>query len=194
MLVEELLQRAPVAALVPVEVEAEIVYGVDGELDGVHVRRQAEPGIGEEGAEGVDAAVVEDGACGEEEDSVEHLDDARAGLVDAEHHGSAPRRVGPDLERRCAVEPGGGLVEDEHGGVVHALHADGHAPALAAGEVLDPGVRHAGQREVGDERVHGVRVVGGGAEAEAAAEVERLADGEEREEDVALGDVARSLT
>jgi hypothetical protein len=34
-----------------------------------------------EGAKGVDTAMVEDGACREEKDSVEQLDDASAGLA-----------------------------------------------------------------------------------------------------------------
>nr|BAJ92448.1 predicted protein [Hordeum vulgare subsp. vulgare] len=181
--------------LLEVQVEAELVHGVDGELDGVHVRGQAEPGAGEQGVEVVDRAVVEHGAGGEQEHGVEHLDDARAGLVDAEHHGAAPRLGhGPeradDLEGGGAVETGGGLVEHQHGRVTHGLDADGHAATLAAGEVLDPGVGDACQREVVDERVDRGGIVRVRAEAEAGAEVERLAHGEQREEDVALGDVA----
>ena len=63
--------------------------------------------------------------------------------MDVEQHG-ASARLGhgvehtDDLEHGGAIEAGGGLIEDEYGQVMHGFDADGDAPSLSAGEVLDP--------------------------------------------------------
>ncbi|XP_048574072.1 uncharacterized protein LOC125554606 [Triticum urartu] len=147
----------------------------------------AKAGASEQRVERIDGAMMEHG--------VEHIDDARTGLVDAEHYG-VPARLGlgperaHDLERGRAVEARRGLVEHQHGGVAHGLDADGHAPALSAGEVLDPGIGDASERKVVNERVNRGGVLCVRAEAKARVEVERLAHYEQREDDVALGGVA----
>ena len=42
-----------------------------------------------------------------------------------------------EVDGGVGVEAGGGLVQDEDGGVDDQLHADGHTPPLTAGDAAD---------------------------------------------------------
>ena len=70
-----------------------------------------------------------------------------------------------EVERGVAVQAGRGLVQHQDGGVDDQLHADGHAPALAAADAADAAAaahlaaRHVRQAQLlqhaRDARLHG---------------------------------------
>ncbi|KAI4980017.1 hypothetical protein ZWY2020_016770 [Hordeum vulgare] len=72
-----------------------------------------------------------------EEERIRGGGQARAGLVDGQHHrrasgGRHGAEAANDHERRGGVEAGGRLIEEEHAGVTEQGEANGHLPALAS--------------------------------------------------------------
>uniref|UniRef100_A0A8R7QWU3 Uncharacterized protein n=1 Tax=Triticum urartu TaxID=4572 RepID=A0A8R7QWU3_TRIUA len=111
------------------------------------MRGQAEAGAGEQRVEHVDGAVVEHRAGGEQEHASNILTMRAPGWwmlsTTVRPRVSAMARSAPTILSADALS----RPEHQHGGVAHGLDADGQAPALAAGEVLDPGIGDVGRAQ-----------------------------------------------
>ena len=152
-------------------------------------------GAGEEGRGLGRGAEVDQPAAGQDGHLVEQV---QAGeQVGGEHHGGAVVGHGTEMAHEPLlhprVEPGGGLVEEEHSRPDEQFGTDGHPLALAAAQLVDGPVAHTLQAQGCDGGVHQggppfVAQVTGQAEQGGAGQA--AGHGQLRVEDVVLGHVA----
>ena len=151
---------------------------------------------------GVGGAVVGHAALDEIDDAVHQPVGLERGLVDGEQDGLAligkTAEQPHDIDGVFGGEAAGGLVEEEEGGLGDELLGQVDPLALAAGDALSDRVSDlhiAGllDLQLGEDALNlGVDlfVAGVGRQAEASGVVERLVDGELREDDVVLRDIS----
>mmetsp|Transcript_6253 Transcript_6253/g.21978 ORF Transcript_6253/g.21978 Transcript_6253/m.21978 type:complete len:284 (-) Transcript_6253:40-891(-) len=146
-------------------------------------------------------AAPHDGPAREQQHVVEEAHDLRRRLVDAHHHDAAGARHGVQQHDEpggeVGVQPGGGLVEEQHARVRHQLHGDAEPAPLAtrdasARHAAHERARHAGEPELVDHVLHArhappARRVPG--HAQPAGVHHGLAHREVRQEEVVLGHV-----
>jgi hypothetical protein len=120
-----------------------------------HVSQVGAADLLQEGVHALHASLVQGLAVFHEDEVIEQREGIGRGLVDRADHGALPA-VGQVLqgfaygEGGSAVQPGGGLVQEDELGVVEQLDCNAQTLALAAGDALAAGVADDGVLAVPD--------------------------------------------
>lgn len=114
---------------------------VDRVLQHIDLFRDVVTGSHEDGVQMLERAVMHDLTMREKNDRVQMLEDTKPGLMDTENHSAHVRdchlpQHRHDMERRCRVERGGRLVEEQDCRVMDHVDADGDAATLAARQLI----------------------------------------------------------